>query len=278
MGLTITGVLAGCRGILGIEPLPGEVSGDAGAGDAAAADAGATDALVDSGPSYCKTISPVPRFCADFDERNFELGWDNDTDADIPDPGEIGGGTLSADLKVSLSKPASLLVQTPYKLSNAGNLAAIVVKTVPSTSRLQLEFELQVDSADLSVMGTGITVAGLDYGNDGDIEIFLDSEGLELAVEGTDPDAGPISVQHVGSFPVGTWTSIQVIVSTVPAAGQPGGWVNVESEAGGTATAALPLLIENRIAQTFLVVLGSSPGGPVGAFQANFDNVRMYWK
>jgi hypothetical protein len=284
LGLTIAGVLAGCRGILGIEALPEEVPGDAAIGDAAVADVatadvGAGDVVeVDTGPSYCETLSPAPQFCADFDEGNFELGWDNDTDAGIPDPGEIGGGSmLSADRMVFVSKPASLLVQTNYKLSSTGNLAAIVVKTVPSTSRLTVEFELYVDADQLDVMGSGVTVAGLDYGNDGDIEVFLDSDGLELALYGPDPDAGATTVQHVTPFPSGMWTTIELIVSTLPTAGQPGGWVNVEC-AGGSATVALPLLIENRVAPTFLVVLGSSPGGPVGPFRANFDNVRMYWK
>jgi hypothetical protein len=278
LGLTIAAALAGCRGILGIEPLAAEVPGDAASDDAVAPDV-ATDAApdVDAGPPYCTTLSPAPQFCADFDEEDFERGWDNDTHAGIPDPGEIGGGMLSADRKVFLSKPASLLVQTGYKLSTTGNLAAIVVKSVPSTSRLTLQFDLWVDEIDVTATA-GVTVAGLDYANDGDIEVFLDSDGLELAVQGPDPDAGPISVQHVVTpFPTGMWTTIELIVSTLPTTGQPGGWVNAEC-AGGSATAALPLLIENRIAPSFQVVLGSSPGGPVGPFQANVDNVRMYWK
>jgi hypothetical protein len=276
-------VLAGCRSILGIDPLEGvgEVPGDAATSDVASADVatdGAPDA--DAGPRYCATLTPTPQFCADFDEADFERGWDNDTDAGIPDPGEIAGGMLSADTMRFESKPASLLVQTPYTLSATGDPSAIVVKTVPATSRLTLQFDLFVDADRLTVMGTGVTVAGLDYGKDGGIAVFLDSSGLELAIEGGAPDAGASTVQHITAFPTGMWTTIEIIVSKVPAADQPGGWVSVECGggcAGGTATAPLPLLIENSLASSFLVLLGSLPGGPVGAFEANIDNVRMYW-
>jgi hypothetical protein len=278
LGLALTGVVAGCRGILGIDALPAEVPADAGSDDAPSADV-ATDAVpgVDAGPPYCATLSPAPQFCADFDEPDFEVGWANDTDAGIPDPGEIGGGTLSADRKVFLSAPASLLVSTPVKLTPTGNLSAIVVKTVPPTSRFTLQFELFVDELDVTG-AAGVTVAGLDFGSDGGIVIFLDTNGLELAVEGPGPDAGVGAVQHIMAFPTGIWTSIELIVSKLATvgSGEPGGWVNVECR-GGSTTAALPLLIQNRTVP-FQVVLGSSPGAPVGPFTANMDNVRMYWE
>ncbi len=277
LGLAITGVVAGCRGILGIDALPAQVPADAGSDDAPSADV-ATDAVpgVDARPPYCATLSPTPQFCADFDEPDFEVGWANDTDAGIPDPGEIGGGTLSADRKLSLSAPASLLVSTPAQMTT-GNISAIVVKTVPATSKLILQFELYVDKLDV-MEAAGVTVAGLDFGNDGDIAIFLDKNGLELAVEGPGPDAGVAAVQHITAFPSGSWTLIELIVSKVATigTGEPGGWVNVEC-LGGSTTAALPLLIQNRTVP-FQVVLGSSPGAPVGPFTANMDNVQMYWE
>jgi hypothetical protein len=270
------GLLAGCRGILGITPLAGDRP-DGATPDAAVADGPpvATEAaLVEaamvereaSGPTYCQKLSPPPKFCADFDEPNFEQGWNNDTDAGIPDPGEIGGGMLTVDKNNYRSPPASLQAETPSQFDPGGHTAAIVLKAVPATSNLIVQFEVFVSMLDVSPTG-GITIAGLYYQSGTGVAVYLDANGLEVQVVEADVDAG--TLQRVSSFPTGVWTTVELHVNKTT------GVLDVTTPTGG-ATSPLPLLIENDI-DGLDVVLGSSPTGPVGGFTADFDNVAMYW-
>jgi hypothetical protein len=281
---------AGCRGVLGIEPLPGiraDASSDQDvidAGEAASAEAsesdGAKDGDKDVGAPFCSAFGSPPAgrhvLCSDFDEAeaNFESGWDN---ADqTPDPGAINGGVLRLDGDLHWSAPRSLSVMTPENLSSTADVSAILLKTIPGSGAkvagsLVLEFELYVQKLDIpsGLSGGYIVLVAADYGAGG-VVLYLDSAGLEFEVA---PQLNV--VQHVRDpFPTGDWVKVTLLVENAPSDGGADGWVHVDC-AGNSASSSLPAVFQQ--VKDLRVTVGASAIGPVGAFTANYDNVVLGW-
>jgi hypothetical protein len=285
--------LVGCRGVLGIEPLPG-IRADAGAADRDVPDAtrdapveaaptdATTEATPDAGPTFCSTVpSPPPGhhvLCSDFDEAQdgFESGWDN-ADQD-PDPGDINGGVLATDAKLHWSAPRSLLATTPETVSSTADVSAILLKTIPGSGSsvlgsLVLEFELYVEELDIPSSGPSsgyILVSSVDYGVGGVI-LYLDSAGLEFEI------APQLDVVHhvLVPFPTGQWVKVTLLIEDAPTDGGPDGWAYVDC-AGNDANSTLPAAFQ-QVSGDLRVTLGSSAIGPVGAFKANYDDVVLGW-
>jgi hypothetical protein len=274
--VSVAGGLGGCRGILGIEPAPGEPPAEASmeaSTDAAIEEAADVDARpADAGPPFCTSLSPQAEFCADFDEphTDFESGWDNDTDAGIPDPGVSGCGMLQVDTKKFRSWPASVLVSTPDVVSSSGEVNATLLKTIPLMTKLTVQFDIFVDTLILSKGAGTIIIAAVDYGDTGAVTLFLDAGGLELSV---DPVPGTEETL-LANVPTGTWTTVKLEVST---SGGGSDGTAYAASSGFNASASVPATYFQSSSQPVRVILGASAGGPVGMFAANIDNVAMYW-
>ena len=135
---------AGCSLLLSTSDLGGEPGPDSGAGEsstvteAGRADApgtvdGGTDALVrapDANARFCETLSPAPKFCADFDGTGtVDEGWDNVT----IDPAGVGSvtrdTTLGRDrssLLTKLTAPQSCSYARPAKTFETSGLGTRV--------------------------------------------------------------------------------------------------------------------------------------------------------
>jgi hypothetical protein len=271
---------AGCRGVLGIEPLPGIADAGADTREADAkvgADADAKepmpDSSLDAGPPFCGTLPPPAHgqlICSDFDESEttFESGWDNDDQ--VPDPGDINGGLLTLDDALWFSAHRSLKVATPDNVSSTADVSAILVKTIGGVppGSLIVDFEIYVSEEDVSSTGY-ILLADLDFGV-GTASLYLDSMGLEFEISPQFMTVHPV----LRPFPSGKWQSVQIIAENAPGDAGPDGWIHV-SCSGNDATSALPS--EFQSAGPLRVIIGSSAVGPVAAFAANYDNVVVYW-
>jgi hypothetical protein len=259
--------------VLGIDPLPGETEAGADAGRRGDA-AEARDAH-DSGPTFCEKQSPTPSLCADFDETDWEKGWDNDGRRLCP--GTAGGGTIQPSTKHYVSAPRSFYAYTPDVVMAGGSSSALLVKVLPLEPSVALELELFVDELDIPTGDGATTFALLNYGDTvGFVALILDSSGMELGVLYPQGDHG-VAVSILPTVPTGQWIHVELLVQNAPSDGGPDGWVSVDTGGGGTATAVLPATFQVPTGNPIYPALeiGSTAQGPIGAVGLYIDNVVL---
>ncbi len=256
-------LVPGCRGVLGVDPLPPLATTDAGS-DAA------DDAPNVPDVRYCDTLSPAPQLCADFDGSNvYGDGFDNGKQK--PDPGAQRGGTLALDTLVFRSGPASLLLQTPAVLQTSDSAAAILLTTLPRvTPRLAISFDVLIDSEDIPPGDGFVILAAVDYGI-GAALFQRDSAGAAISVV---PDGRTVHLAE--RFPLGVWKTVNLTIQNAPADGGPNGVVTGGIDAALGAQTPLPSKYQQVTTRPH-VTIGPSAGGPAGAFKAHVDNVRLYY-
>jgi hypothetical protein len=232
---------SGCAQILGYAQdyyeVPGPASGADGSvgdgpagngdGDGDVAREGAPPAEGGSG-TFCKTLSPPPTFCTDFDEGvGSPFGWSY--------AHATMGSTLTLDTSEYESAPASLLAQTPVVMTSPVTVDTAVYKTVSSgqaTFGGTLDWWMRVDSVDMAGGFAVLAQIGLTDGAGAGqyyLQLVTSSNGaaplgLQLAEEffTQDPSTGmPVDHPVFGVLPFAAWTHFQLSM-TVPAAGGSG--------------------------------------------------------
>jgi hypothetical protein len=260
----------GCRGLLGIDDGPPVLAEDAGTADARdardAADGGAKG-------TFCASLSPQPLFCADFDENQVAAGWENE--GKVPDPGEFGGGHLALDSTSSLSAPASASFVLPALVTSSSKAAAFLLtklSIVPTAARV--EFDVRVGT-ELFPRGPGnVIVAVVHFVPTCSIEIVRDSAGTALAIYGA--GGKRLSVTPIAeSFPVGAWKRVTIFAHDDLDGGS-GGTAAVDIDHVPAASAPIPSDYRRGASEVRISVGAPLGAGPMGAFRANVDNVRVY--
>ncbi|MEZ4264233.1 MAG: hypothetical protein R3B36_34515 [Polyangiaceae bacterium] len=143
-----TAVLAGCSLITNLDGLSDPGASDAGASDAVApGDASATEASVDAaadgpppgvdaGVPFCKTVTPAPFFCADFEDGRTARQIFTSVEEHL-------GATVSVDNTDGRSSTGSLVLRFP---GTAGAEGAARVTLPASLTKLSVELDLRIDS------------------------------------------------------------------------------------------------------------------------------------
>jgi hypothetical protein len=252
-----------CRGVLGIDTLPG------------LSDAAPSDAEDDAGgdvvvQTFCDGVLPPPEGCSDFDRGSLTVGWDNDGQSE--DPGAQGGGTLALDPSFGFGDTASALLTTPALSTTASRASAILMKTLPRpVRRVFLSFEAYVATEDYQTGGFAI-VASVFFGN-GDGGVLLVRDGLGVGFS-TGPGSATFRLDSTAPhFPAGHWTLVTLGILNEPQDGGPDGIVSIQIESETAGRATFPAKFQSSGAPRVLV--GPSVGGPLGAFKMNVDNVVL---
>jgi hypothetical protein len=254
-------VAVGCRGVLGIDPLPPIA-------DAGSAEDAAPDVL--TGPTYCDTVSPPPQLCSDFDKgAAVGAGWENATQN--PDPGEQGGGKLSLDQGLfklpPAGLPASAQVTTPALAATGDRAAAILLLRLTRPVRfISLSFDVFVTSEDYAAGGF-VTLASIDFGSGG---VLIVRDGLGTSFS-TGPDSATFRLSK--SIPVGAWKNVALLIDNEPSDGGPDGFVHISVDELTAGHASFPASMQSAGPPNVLV--GASASGPTGPFKANVDNVIL---
>lgn len=100
--------------------------------DALSGDADAADAPPDAPVTFCTKLTPMPTFCADFDDpadASPSAGWGN--------PSLDAGASLTSSVTVYASAPRSL-----HSTSTQGS-SAVVEQKFPMTSRISVDFDVR---------------------------------------------------------------------------------------------------------------------------------------
>ncbi len=265
--------------------------------DAAAVDGsdgateGPVDASVDTGPPYCKTVTPAPQLCSDFDEKEGPFtGWANE--GQNPNPGLLSGGALVLDKTLAVSAPFSLSSTTPPLTSGGDNSGAFLLAQLPIVPAIfDLAAEVYISKLQVPPGTSGTSLAAVLYGDqmaDG-AALFVDSEGAALSLE-TDPTRYALLDQDgnlAGPFPENVWIAIDISFTNPPGddagsdAGDAGALGSVSITANGpggyngTATATVPLAPATA---PFYAVIGLQATGPMPAAQINLDNVFLRYR
>jgi hypothetical protein len=261
--------LVACRAVLGIEDRPA-IGGDAGA------DAGEVDAAdaAPSGSGYCASLSPQPRFCADFDDGPLERGWQNE--GRTPDPGLFGGGTIEADTTVFRSAPRSVAFATPARVAASQTAAAFLLTRIDvAPSALRLDFDLRIATEEIPSAGGGrVILASVHFAPAGAIVLFRDALGTALGLLDDTTGSGATAATSE-RIPVGVWKTVTIHVANMPTDGGADGWANVAVDQIVAATLPLPAAFQKVTSPPTVSVGAVLARGPVGAFRANVDDVRI---
>ena len=296
--------MLGCRAVLGLGDLPplrptdggsdrSDGSIDASRFDARPEDAGTQDArrpgldanadgdgrsTVDAGqdsPSFCDTVTPTPAFCADFDRAKLEEGWYNATMT--PDPGVMGGGTITGDTTLSVSKPRSVQFTIPALVTGSDSASAFLVTTLPSVPQYALvQFDLRIDTERIPPDGGGAGyIMSLDFGASiGAVDIVTDALGWRLdVVDRTTVPATEKRARFAETPAVGQWVTVSLLLHNYPDDdGGPDGTLHAIVNGLG---AVLPIPVGFQTSAT-LPNLDIGPViavGPMEMLQLNVDNV-----
>jgi hypothetical protein len=273
--MTAIGLGSSCALFPSLDGFASSVSLDSADADAAVS----ADATSAPEASFCQTLVPAADFCADFDEGDVKKGWDNASL--VPDPFEVGGGTIGLDDDDCDGTHAM-----------AGNIPAIsgptikgeeatLVKTFDVTPGFSMIFQLRmrIDTGGPSPGTRGFGVMNASLGPSGEIgriDVYRDANGNGLTYfEGVTPGAR----QAFPVLPSGTWIELTLLIKTIDP--------TIDGGAGGTATlvvdgtkvASVVLPGSFQSATVAWIEVGPSAGvGPLDAFRARYDDVRAYFQ
>jgi hypothetical protein len=223
--------------------------------------------LVDAGveadapapPSYCASLDPQPRFCADFDgDEPVDRRWDNGRTS--PDPYVTGGAALVRD-DAHASAPHSAKMETPLLVAPDTASVALVKSFIRPPKRLVVDFEVRIETEDFREAGQVIQLVNVTLSK-AQLAIGRNATGLTLAtfVDGKQ-SAKPSTIK----LPVGTWNRLTLIVVED----------EVSLHVGGNLAAVLPWSAPGGTARASVGVGALGVVGPMGPFRANVDNVTI---
>ena len=218
-GAAVTIAVGGCSLLVSTDGLassadaaPGATDGggaDTSAGNATGSDGGSSDAAADAsdastGP-FCASLSPKPKFCADFDQGGTA--------------GDYGSifGTPSLDVSTSKSAPASLLAIVETSASVRGSAVQTNLSDTPTA--IALSFDVFVDEYDSAHDVELVTVNYASAGNlYCDVNVAVRSNmwtvGEYCQMNGT--ATGVAAAHHTSSQLMrGKWTHIDVTAAVV---------------------------------------------------------------
>lgn len=273
--VALSAACAGCTQILGFRQDYYEVTGSAEAGGGP--DAGDwEDAIAGDGPAtpFCRTLSPKPFFCVDFDEN-------------APDPygwsfAHMAAGNLALDTSEFVSSPASLLVQTNVVTSATGTVDTSVFQTLELSGQTfdgMLDLSMRVDGVDAPGGVAVLAQFGLTDGAGGGmyyLQFVTTSNGaqplgLQIAEDYFATGTMGMPVDHFVSsvIPIGTWTRVKLSMM-VPFAGGAGTATLVINDDPPTVT-GLQVPVQAFAPPIGVGVLYAS--APSNGWSATFDNV-----
>jgi hypothetical protein len=274
---------AGCRAVLGIDELPAAPA-DASVLESGAEaaphtdDAGANEAGADAdaGPTWCDTaLPPADYYCDDFDHLPIIDDWDNKNRT--PDLGASNGGTIAADTTNSVSAPQSAILTMPTLIDKSRTASAFLQKSLhDAPPDMTIDLEIRIDTEDFPAgAGSAPLVAVTDQDGQNFIFILRRASGTWLAVNAS----GPL-VQLGVPIPVGMWTDLQLSIKNHPVDADSGaeagtdGSLTVRVNTRNAAVVPLPAVWQSITEQKLIV--GPIASGPLGIFQMNVDNVRIW--
>ncbi len=227
--------------------------------DASAGDAG-TPPTPDAG--FCASLSPQPRFCADFDQGH-PLG----TGFTITDL--TAGATAKVDT-VAYSPPGSFL--SAFSADTPAPVSSRLQQSIPILARrVHIEFQMLIDpsagSFELCVIHQ-TTSDGVTYGlfykedNDGKLVAYLKTLGA---------DGGLIQKNDIIGAPPSTWIHVEMDI-VVDDAG------SYTVKHNGFVVAAQPSVSTSTQARMDMYVDFGFYSPKSGAAHAHFDNIVVDWE
>jgi hypothetical protein len=254
---TVALVLAGCRGILGVDERPNIVE-DAGV------DAGAEDAdAAPPGPTFCDKLNPPAQHCSDFETGDLRKGWDQETK--LPDPGVHGGGILE-----ELRDPAGrmLLASTPALTADGQKAGANLFLTLPvRPTRVMVQADMNVITEE-HVPANEALLMQVVFGNEGAVVVYRDSQGAAVLVT---PDGKGARFPF---WPLGSKHRVSISVDNAPVRGADG---FAEAAIDGALGPELIVPAHFQKAGPPIVVIGVRTFAPVGPMKVAIDDIAIYW-
>lgn len=215
---------------------------------------------------WCKTLSPAPVFCDDFDDQGPFAGW---TNQDLR-----AGGTVVRDSTASRSAPNSLLTDSPGS-SNPGS-AVLFLQIATTVSKLHYAYDMRIDVRDPQTGYAEINYVKLDNGMTSSA-IYMrafksPTDPATVTAEAYLADGGvpQHDIQLAGNPQFGGWRRVDLDLDlaqhllTVTIDGAMAGSTALESNL----YVPSPIRVETGIGYT---------GSPSGEWRIRYDNVTIDW-
>jgi len=271
---SITTLLA-CRGVLGIEQDPPV--------EAKIEDAPALPTQeAEPAPRFCQSADPKPDFCADFDGEEAQIGDGFYNARRKPNPGEHGGGKMSADDALFTSGPRSARFAIPPLLGETSMASAFLVYELtepPESTTIKLD--LRIDTESIPEGKGRVTLVNLNFGAGvGAITVFRDAAGTNLEVYDDRDKGNPKRALFSQAIPIGQWRTLSLLVHNYKIADKVDGPTDGEVIAVlGGPVAKLPIPSTFRRSEMLpRLDLGAlTARGPMEEMRLNIDNVRILY-
>jgi hypothetical protein len=219
-----------------------------------AADAGSD--VVSPGGRYCTKLTPVPRFCDDFDDGDLTNDW---TQFVAP-----AGSVFELDPSSSSSAPASFHVIAQATAAAAANNVLLRSTMFGTVKHAKLAFALLMPSVTFT---KGAVAIAQFYVNLDDVyTLYLRGPDDAANIPMLEAFVGGVTTRHMLATlpPVGAWTRVAIDLDLA------GGKASVSFGAAKALDAA-PISVLTGTEAT--VRIGAIVDGPADAVEARFDDV-----